>query len=192
MASNDKTPKSSSPTPPPSSNWEERILFPTLIAGVVGGLAGLVSRHRTTLGTANICVTYAANLSIVTGCYCGAREFVAATRRSDDLINSALGGFGSGAFLGRLQGGKLGAVKYSIIFAIAGTTADFAVLQLKPHYQRYRESIFGNNESSKQKSSWLSMPEWSPIKVLDEEALAKKREREQQLCSLSNPSNEQS
>ena len=38
--------------------------------------------------------------------FSGAREFVRATRAStpDDLMNSALAGFGSGAILGRLQG----------------------------------------------------------------------------------------
>jgi len=36
----------------------------------------------------------------------GAREFVAVTRKTgpDDLFNSALAGFGTGAILGRLQG----------------------------------------------------------------------------------------
>ena len=36
----------------------------------------------------------------------GAREFVRRTRGTgpDDLLNSAIGGFGSGAILGRLQG----------------------------------------------------------------------------------------
>lgn len=36
----------------------------------------------------------------------GTREFVRVTRKSepDDLFNSALGGFASGAILGRLQG----------------------------------------------------------------------------------------
>lgn len=39
-------------------------------------------------------------------CMTGAREFVRASRTSkpDDLLNSAIGGFGSGALLGRLQG----------------------------------------------------------------------------------------
>lgn len=36
----------------------------------------------------------------------GAREFVRVSRRSepDDLMNSAIAGFGTGALLGRLQG----------------------------------------------------------------------------------------
>ena len=36
----------------------------------------------------------------------GAREFVRATRKTgpDDLLNSAIAGFGTGAILGRLQG----------------------------------------------------------------------------------------
>jgi hypothetical protein len=36
----------------------------------------------------------------------GAREFVRATRKTgpDDLLNSAIAGFGTGALLGRIQG----------------------------------------------------------------------------------------
>lgn len=39
-------------------------------------------------------------------CSAGAREFVRVSRtgKPDDLWNSAIGGFGSGAVLGRLQG----------------------------------------------------------------------------------------
>lgn len=42
------------------------------------------------------------NLFVITG----AREFVRVSRKStsDDLLNSAIGGFGCGAILGRLQG----------------------------------------------------------------------------------------
>jgi len=165
-----------------SDSWKERIFIPTLLAGIVGGGAGLMSRHRKVHGLANISATYASNLAIVTGCYCGAREFVRATRKTgpDDLLNSAIAGFGTGALLGRLQGGQLGALRYSIVFAIAGTTADFAMLRLSPLLRSYSESIFGNNGSS-QKGDWLKLPEWSPIQVLDEEALAAKQAREQQL-----------
>ncbi|XP_010242663.1 PREDICTED: uncharacterized protein LOC104586955 isoform X3 [Nelumbo nucifera] len=88
-----------------SEGWKERIFVPTVIAGVVGGATGLVSKYRKICGLANISTTYAANFAIVTGCYCGAREFVRASRASEpgDLINSAVGGFGCGALLGRLQ-----------------------------------------------------------------------------------------
>lgn len=36
----------------------------------------------------------------------GAREYVSVTRKTgpDDLVNSAIAGFGTGAILGRLQG----------------------------------------------------------------------------------------
>ncbi|KAF5175003.1 Mitochondrial import inner membrane translocase subunit tim17 tim22 tim23 family protein, partial [Thalictrum thalictroides] len=112
-----------------------------------------------------------------------AREFVRATRGSgpDDLLNSAIGGFASGALLGRLQGGQVGAIKYSVIFAIVGTSIDFAALQLSSHLDKYRDSMVGGNENSEHKRSWLRLPEWSPIQVLDEEALAAKRAREEQL-----------
>ncbi|KAF5451501.1 hypothetical protein F2P56_026606 [Juglans regia] len=179
-----------------SDSWKERIFIPTLVAGIVGGGAGLMSRHRKVQGLAKISSTYAANLAIVTGCYCGAREFVRSTRKTglDDLLNSAIAGFGTGALLGRLQGGQPGAVRYSIIFAIVGTTADFAAYRVKPHLRSYTESLFGNNGNS-QKDGWLKWPEWSPIQVLDEEAIAAKQAREQELYAqrvLGKLSNEKS
>lgn len=50
---------------------KDSIRFVRLISGVVGGGAGLVSKHRKVLGTGTIAATYAADLAIVTGCYCG-------------------------------------------------------------------------------------------------------------------------
>ncbi|XP_070012226.1 uncharacterized protein [Nicotiana sylvestris] len=107
----------------------------------------------------------------------GAREFVRVSRtgRPDDLLNSTIGGFGSGAILGRLQGGQLGAVRYSVIFAVAGTTVDYATIKIKPALRSFYDSIVNR------KDDWLKLSEWSPIKVLDEEALAAKRAREEQL-----------
>jgi hypothetical protein len=187
MASED--PKILQGDPPSSSSsssadtWKERILIPTLLAGIVGGGAGLVSKHRKVHGLAKISTTYATNLAIVTGCYCGAREFVRATRKTgpDDLLSAAIAGFGTGALLGRLQGGQRGAIRYSIIFAIAGTAADFATIRLNSILGSYSESISGNNRSLQKKDDWLKWPEWFPIQVLDEEALAAKQAREQQL-----------
>ncbi|XP_022641902.1 uncharacterized protein LOC106772976 isoform X2 [Vigna radiata var. radiata] len=100
------SPSSSSSSSPSSHDWKTRIVIPTLLAGVAGAGIGLISKHRKTLGLANVCSSYAANFAIVTGCYCGAREFVAATRKTgpDDIWNSGLAGFGTGALLGRLQG----------------------------------------------------------------------------------------
>ncbi|XP_049410954.1 uncharacterized protein LOC125874158 [Solanum stenotomum] len=161
----------------PSSDWKERFLLPTLLAGVAGGGAGLVSKHRKVHGLANICATYATNFAIVTACYCGAREFVRASRtgKPDDLLNSAIGGFGSGAILGRLQGGQLGAVRYSVMFAVVGTTVDYATIRVKPALRSYYDSLVNK------KDDWLKLPEWSPIQVLDEEALAAKHAREEEL-----------
>lgn len=79
-----------------------------------------------------------------------------------------------------MLGGQLGAIRYSIIFSIVGTTADFAACRVKPHLRSYTESIFGNDRNS-QKDGWLKWPEWSPIQVLDEEAIAAKQAREQEL-----------
>lgn len=42
-----------------------------MLAGAVGGGVGLASKHRKALGVANVVASYAANLAIVTGCYCG-------------------------------------------------------------------------------------------------------------------------
>lgn len=159
------------PAPSFSENWQERILTPTLLAGIAGGGVGLISKYRKAHGLANISATYAANFTIVTGCYCGAREFVRVTRKSehDDLLNSAIGGFGTGAILGRLQGGRLGAYRYSVMFAVVGTAVDFATLRLKPVLRNFQDG------------DWFKLPNWSPIQVLDEEALAAKKAREQKL-----------
>ncbi|GFZ13477.1 mitochondrial import inner membrane translocase subunit Tim17/Tim22/Tim23 family protein [Actinidia rufa] len=188
MATDDKTLEEVTSPSSSSKGWKERILIPTILAGIAGGGFGLVSKHRKAHGLANISGTYATNFAIVAGCYCGAREFVRATREStpDDLMNSALAGFGSGAILGRLQGGHKGQVRYSIIFTVVGTAVDFATLQLKPALESYRESMIGSNDSSQKHGGWLRLPEWSPIQVLDEEALAAKKAREQKLYAQRN------
>ncbi|XP_052170546.1 uncharacterized protein LOC127786875 [Diospyros lotus] len=194
MAGDGKTLKEEEANQPSSSSqeaWKERILIPTLLAGIAGGAVGLVSKHGKVHGLASISATYASNFAIVTGCYCGAREFVRASRasRPDDLLNSAIAGFGSGAILGRLQGGQIGAIRYSIIFAVLGTTVDFATLKFKPALKSFRESMLGSSDSSHKNGGWLRLPEWSPIQVLDEEALAAKKAREQQLSALRNVDN---
>ncbi|RVW63563.1 putative ribonuclease H protein [Vitis vinifera] len=73
MASNEKNLESSSSSDSSSSSefWKERFFIPTLLAGIVGGGTGLVSKYRKVHGLANISATYAANFAIVTGCYCG-------------------------------------------------------------------------------------------------------------------------
>lgn len=65
-----------------------------------------------------------------------------------------------------------GAVRYSIMFAAAGTALDFAAPKLRSYLQSLQHD-----------DSWLKLPEWSPIQVLNEEALAAKREREQQMLA---------
>ncbi|KAG6386478.1 hypothetical protein SASPL_155381 [Salvia splendens] len=105
----------------------------------------------------------------------GAREFVRASRegKPDDLLNSAIGGFGSGAILGRLQAGPVGAVRYSVMFAVIGTAVDYATSKIMPVINELKE-----------KDDWLVLPEWSPIKILDEEALAAKRAREEKIYRI--------
>lgn len=80
-------------------------------------------------------------------------------------------------FIFGILAGHLGAARYSVIFAIVGTTADFAILKLKPIWRDYI------NENSQKSSSWLRLPEWFPIRVLDEEALAAKRAQEEQFLA---------
>ncbi|KAF8019123.1 hypothetical protein BT93_H3874 [Corymbia citriodora subsp. variegata] len=70
--------------------------------------------------------------------------------------------------MGCYCGGQPGAIKYSVLLAIAGTAMDFTILKLRP--------ILKNSDS-------LKLPEWSPIQILDEEQLAAKKAREQQLYS---------
>ncbi|ESW06125.1 hypothetical protein PHAVU_010G021800 [Phaseolus vulgaris] len=165
-----------------SSHWTTRTVIPTVLAGVAGAGTGLISKHRKTLGLASVCSSYAVNFAIVTGCYSGAREFVAVTRKTgpDDLFNSALAGFGTGAILGRLQGGQRGALRYGVIFAVVGTAADFTFLKLKNAFRDQSKTIYQDIENSKKSGSWLKLPEWFPVRVLDEEALAAKRAQEEQ------------
>ncbi|KAL4571895.1 hypothetical protein LXL04_018662 [Taraxacum kok-saghyz] len=181
-------------------NWRSRILYPTLIGGIVGGGIGAVSKHRKVHGLANMSATYATNLAIVTGCYCGAREIVKATRHSgpDDLLDSAIAGFSTDYKVTSLnlfsvqetkmlfllidngqvtEGGRAGAIRYSIGIAIAGTGVDFVGIKLRPYLKEMYESVIGGEK----KDSWMRWPEWLPIQVLDEEAQAAKRAREEQL-----------
>jgi len=81
-----------------------------------------------------------------------------------------------------ILGGQFGAFRYSVIFAVVGTTVDFATIKLRPALSNFKESIFKEKEK---KPGWLKLPEWSPIQVLDEEALAAKEAREKELYARS-------
>lgn len=81
-------------------------------------------------------------------------------------------------FLNAISGGQVGAVRYSVIFAVAGTAFDFATMRLKPMVKTFSDSVFVRDENGQ---SLLKLPEWSPIQVLDEEALAAKKAREEKL-----------
>jgi len=61
-----------------------------------------------------------------------------------------------------------------------GTAADFTYLKLKDALRDYTKTIYQDIENSKESGSWLKLPEWFPVKVLDEEALAAKRAQEEQ------------
>lgn len=82
-----------------------------------------------------------------------------------------------------ILGGQIGAVRYSLIFAVVGTTADFAVLRLKDVLRDQSKTISQYTENSKKNGNWLKLPEWFPIKVLDEEALAAKRAQEEKFLA---------
>ncbi|CAN6242090.1 unnamed protein product [Urochloa humidicola] len=71
-------------------------------------------------------------------------------------------------------GGHFGAVKYAVTFAAAGTAMDYAALKLAPEWRAWKEQL-------SEKKDWFTLPEWSPIQVLDEEALAKKKAQEEKL-----------
>lgn len=69
-----------------------------------------------------------------------------------------------------ISAGPLGAVRYSVMFAVIGTAVDYATSKIMPAINELKE-----------KDDWLVLPEWSPIKILDEEALAAKRAREEKI-----------
>lgn len=79
-----------------------------------------------------------------------------------------------------ILGGQLGAIRYSVVFAVVGTAADFTYLKLKDALRDYTKTIYQDIENSKNSGSWLKLPEWFPVQVLDEEALAAKRAQEEQ------------
>lgn len=83
-------------------------------------------------------------------------------------------------FICGILGGQLGAIRYSVMFAVVGTTADFAILKLKDALRDHTKTIYQHIENSKKSGTWLKLPEWFPIQVLDEEALAAKRAQEEQ------------
>jgi hypothetical protein len=64
-------------------------------------------------------------------------------------------------------------VKYAVTLAVAGTAMDYAAMKLSPQWRDWKEHL------SASMKEWFTVPDWSPIQVLDEEALAKKREREE-------------
>ncbi|XP_020525485.1 uncharacterized protein LOC18438217 isoform X3 [Amborella trichopoda] len=114
----------------------------------------------------------------------GSRELVRELRaaESGDLTNSFIGGIASGAFLGRLQGGQFGAVRYSIIFAFAGTALDYGANQLKSYLESSQDSLSSEpsvQQSGEKKDKWLRWPEWAPIQLFDEEAAAKEAQEKQ-------------
>lgn len=70
-----------------------------------------------------------------------------------------------------------------MIFAVVGTSADFAILKLKDVIRDQNKTIYQHIENSKKSGNLLRLPEWFPIRVLDEEALAEKRAQEEQFLA---------
>lgn len=83
-------------------------------------------------------------------------------------------------FICEILGGQRGALRYGVIFAVVGTAADFTFLKLKNAFRDQSKTIYQDIENSKKSGSWLKLPEWFPVRVLDEEALAAKRAQEEQ------------
>lgn len=160
-----------------NNGWQRRITIPTILAGLAGGTFGLVSKSKRPLAA-----NYAANFAVITGCYCGMRELARDARASepDDLFNSVIGGVASGALLGRLQGGQLGAIRYALVFSTVGTAVDYTTLKLRPHLRVMKNTA----EEMWSDSSLWKVPEWSPIQILDEEALAAKKAKEDKLHAM--------
>lgn len=67
--------------------------------------------------------------------------------------------------------GPVGAARYAVMFAVVGTAVDYATSKIMPAVDELKEK----------KVDWFQLPEWSPIRVLDEEALAAKRAREERI-----------
>lgn len=63
--------------------------------------------------------------------------------------------------------GPVGAARYAVMFAVVGTAVDYATSKI---------IMPAVDELKEKKVDWFQLPEWSPIRVLDEEALAAKRE----------------
>lgn len=70
-----------------------------------------------------------------------------------------------------------------MIFAVVGTTADYSILKFTDVLRDYSKRIYEDFENAKKNGNWLRLPEWFPIKVLDEEELAAKRAREEQFLA---------
>lgn len=66
-------------------------------------------------------------------------------------------------------GGPYGALRYSVIFAAMGTASAYAGHKAKAMLENHR-----NKDS-------IKLPEWFPIQILDDEALAKKKAQEQKI-----------
>ena len=82
-----------------------------------------------------------------------------------------------------ISGGQLGAARYSIIFAVVGTSADYAILKAKDYLRDHTKIIPQDDENLQKNGNWFRLPEWFPIQVLDEEALAAKRAQEEQFLA---------
>ncbi|KAI5068524.1 hypothetical protein GOP47_0016869 [Adiantum capillus-veneris] len=140
------------------------------------------------------------NWAIATCVFCGFQELTREIRAADpdDWANCFLGGLASGALLGRIQGGPARALPMAVLFAFVGTGINHGADLFKEYrLQRLLASLPSEDalppapsaergfkaERESKRSAWLDfeLPEWFPIKKLDEEE-AKRRylERENQ------------
>ncbi|MCO5560127.1 hypothetical protein L7F22_013734 [Adiantum nelumboides] len=142
------------------------------------------------------------NWAVATCFFCGFQELSREIRAADpdDWADCFLGGLASGALLGRIHGGPARALPMAVLFASVGTGINYGAHLLKEYrLQGLLASLPSEDEpvsapaidrESKQ-SAWLDfdLPEWFPIKKLDEEEakrryLERENQRQQRLESL--------
>lgn len=173
-----------------SRGWAARITTRTLCAATVGAVAGLGIGICKRQNPFRWLTSMGANCALATCCFCGFQELTRELRAADpdDWANCFLGGLASGALLGRLHGGPSRALPTALLFASVGTGIHIGALQLSEYrLQRFLASLphdgsgAGPLQSAIKPKAWLDfeLPEWFPIKKLNEEA-AKKRALERE------------
>lgn len=170
-----------------SQNWTTRIITRTLSGATVGALAGVGIGIFKKQNPFRWLTSVGANCAIATCCFCCFQELTRELRAADpdDWANCFLGGLASGGLLGRLHGGPARALPTALLFASVGTGIHLGGLLLTEYRMRHLLASLPSEhgpaagppvERETKLRAWFDfeLPEWSPIKKLDEEE-AKKR-----------------